>query len=79
MGEWISVKDKNPPYKNPFLAMILCGFYYKGIDDDRIKDIACCIWNGEKFEEYCHCTVYEHDREYIEVTHWMPIPEPPKE
>ncbi len=79
--EWISVKDEKPPKDKPFLGYVLVGFHYTGMKDDRSKEIHTCIWNdfNERFYEYCNCSGYERDQEYIEVLNWMPLPQPPKE
>ena len=64
MGEWISVKDRLP-----------------GVNED--------VWcwsnknGGEMFVGYIGYLTHEWTKNgslYIgEVTHWMPLPEPPKE
>ena len=86
MSEWISVKDKLPEkdeqylvykvYKGPnfneFGLQEVCGFAtnLKDIDDE---------WFTKKRAGF-----YEYDSEvgFYEpagITHWMPLPEPPKE
>lgn len=65
MAEWISVKERLPEEKK---AHYLCY-----LDDDSI---AVCYWsnisiNGIRWEW--------HNPNWKEVTHWMPLPEPPKE
>lgn len=80
--EWINVKDEQPPKDKDFLAYVLVGLDYTfiGRKDDRKRDIITCISSifYNKFIENCHCSGYEHDREDIEVTHCMPLHEPPK-
>ena len=63
--EWISVKDRLPEEK------VNCIVHYKHAycNNDGYWAIGFCYYDGEKFKL---------DPAYI-VTHWMPIPEPPKE
>lgn len=62
--EWISVDDRLPEEK------VNCIVHYKHAycDNDDYWAIGICFYNGEKFQM---------DWSY-KVTHWMPLPEPPK-
>ena len=62
--EWISVKDRLPEEK------VDCIVHYKHAycDNDGYWAIGFCFYDGEKFRI---------DLAY-KVTHWMPIPQPPK-
>ena len=62
--EWISVNDRLPEEK------VDCIVYYKHAycDNDDYWAIGICFYDGEKFRI---------DLAY-KVTHWMPIPQPPK-
>ena len=62
--EWISVNDRLPEEK------VNCIVYYKHAycDNDDYWAIGICFYNGEKFQM---------DWSY-KVTHWMPLPKPPK-
>lgn len=62
--EWISVKDRLPG-KN-----VNCIVHYRHAycDTDGYFAIGFCYYDGEKFQI---------DLAY-KVTHWMPLPEPPK-
>lgn len=62
--EWISVKDRLPEEK------VDCIVYYKHAycDNDGYWAIRFCFYDGEKFQ---------FDPAY-KVTHWMPLPHPPK-
>ena len=62
--EWISVKDRLPEEK------VDCIVHYKHAycDNDDYWAIGMCFYDGEKFR---------FDPAY-KVTHWMPIPQPPK-
>ena len=87
---WISVKDRLPENGKPVWAIIpemktpimLERFYSNELEDEddnecygwiwcRIYDVPMII-NGE----WCYDS--EWDDEYL-PTHWMPLPEPPKE
>lgn len=62
--EWISVDERLPEEKAN------CIVYYKHAyyDNDDYWAIGICFYDGEKFR---------FDSAY-KVTHWMPLPEPPK-
>lgn len=62
--EWISVKDRLPEEK------VNCIVHYKHAycDNDDYWAIGFCFYDGEKFRI---------DLLY-KVTHWMPLPQPPK-
>lgn len=62
--EWISVKDRLPEEK------VNCIVHYKHAycDNDDYWAIGICFYDGEKFRI---------DLSY-KVTHWMPLPQPPK-
>ena len=62
--EWISVKDRLPEEKAN------CIVYYKHAfcEDENHVGICVCFYDGDEFQmDSLH-----------EVTHWMPIPKPPK-
>jgi len=83
MMQWIKCSDIPAPKDCEFLAFCLVGFDYRKFnisnDDIRKRSISTCVWNRDKFTENCYCSGYEHDREDIEITHWSPLPEPPKD
>ena len=62
--EWVSVKDRLPEEK------VNCIVYYQHAycDNDGYWAIGFCFYDGEKFRI---------DLSY-KVTHWMPLPSPPK-
>ena len=62
--EWIPVKERLPQEK------VNCIVHYKHAycDNDGYWAIGFCFYDGEKFQ---------FDQAY-KVTHWMPIPQPPK-
>ena len=62
--EWISVKDRLPE------ETINCIVHYQHAycDNDDYWAIGFCCYDGEKFQL---------DPAY-KVTHWMPLPQPPK-
>ena len=78
MSEWISVKERVPERKGEyFVYSTFAGYGYR-----RIAFFSPCY---DGYEEYMQGkrVWYACDREYgdceIHVTHWMPLPEPPKE
>ena len=62
--EWISVKERLPQEK------VNCIVHYKHAycDNDDYWAIGMCFYDGEKFQL----------NPAYKVTHWMPLPEPPK-
>lgn len=62
--EWISVKDRLPGEN------VNCIVHYKHAycNNDGYWAIGCCFYDGEKFQIGLA----------YKVTHWMPLPEPPK-
>ena len=62
--EWISVKDRLPEEK------VDCIVHYKHAycDNDGYWAIGFCCYDGEKFQL----------GPAYKVTHWMPLPHPPK-
>ena len=62
--EWISVDERLPEEK------VNCIVYYKHAycDNDDYWAIGICFYDGDKFKM---------DWSY-KVTHWMPLPKPPK-
>lgn len=87
-GGWISVKDKLPEEDQ---GVILCTreteTYGKHREKKKIyKNIYIGYFDGyEWLTSYCHGCEYifkmneKYPDETIEVTHWMPLPELPKE
>ena len=63
--EWIPVEDRLPEEK------VNCIVHYRHAycDDDDYWAIGICFYDGEKFQI----------NPAYKVTHWMPMPEPPKE
>ena len=62
--EWISVKDRLPEEK------VNCIVHYKHAycDNDGYWAIGICFYDGDKFQL----------KSAYKVTHWIPLPEPPK-
>ena len=62
--EWISVEDKLPE------EAVNCIVHYRHAycDNDGYWAIGMCFYDGEKFQL----------NPLYKVTHWMPIPQPPK-
>lgn len=84
--EWISVKDKLPDEEQEVLL------YTEEIESygryGKRKKIYHNVYRGyfdgeEWITIYCHGCEYifkmneKYQNEHIEVTHWMPLPEPP--
>lgn len=67
--EWISVEDRLPE-EGEYVLCVLKGFNYGG------KIQVCKFVPADKFKDKPY---FEHFRNgFPSVTHWMPLPEPPK-
>ena len=67
--EWISVDDRLPE-EGEYVLCVLKGFNYGG------KIQVCKFVPADKFKDKPY---FEHFRNgFPSVTHWMPIPQPPK-
>ena len=68
--EWISVTERLPE-EGDYVLCVLKGFNYGG------KIQVCKFVPADKFKDKPY---FEHFRNgFPSVTHWMPLPEPPKE
>ena len=69
MQEWISVTERLPE-EGDYVLCVLKGFNYGG------KIQVCKFCPADKFKDKPY---FEHFRnEFPSVTHWMPLPQPPK-
>ena len=67
--EWVSVDDRLPE-EGEYVLCVLKGFNYGG------KIQVCKFVPADKFKDKPY---FEHFRNgFPSVTHWMPLPEPPK-
>lgn len=84
MSEWINVKDRLPESGTKVLAFGISNRDYTEIPAEA-RSCEYAEWDysdqgGKKAQSFgllssgCGCC----DREMIEVTHWMSLPEPPK-
>ena len=73
MSEWISVKDRLPETEDDFVLVIVSGEPRKNIKLQSAYELATYNtedgWILEKWPDWM-CA---------KITHWMPLPEPPKE
>lgn len=82
MNEWISVKDRLPEKDGNYLCYLECGAVCEAAFDSTIAS------EGEEFPFGEWVGVYNSDtlgftdsywEEYDAITHWMPLPDPPKD
>lgn len=71
--EWISVNERLPKDEKPVLAYY--GFYR---DYDK-EDLGARFIGTLTYFAYDPVPHWQHESTGIFVTHWMPLPEPPKE
>lgn len=70
MGEWISVKDRLPKKYQYVLAAFPNG-----------EMVVACVFDYDEDVVYWRVQIdmgWESDMDF-DPTHWMPLPEPPKE
>lgn len=93
MSEWISVKDRLPERKNyweRYIVVVLSSFsswheesYDKEIvttaDYDSEQKIWHIDWGDSKKQLNALIDIEDIQPEADFVTHWMPLPKPPKE
>jgi len=65
MSEWISVKDALPKEDEEYIC-----FVSNGSDEDFVTSF---IFAGGEFGDEIHGNKFNKF-----ITHWMPLPEPPK-
>lgn len=72
MSEWISVKDRLPQ-RHQMGSIFIVALYNKKTDESFVKPLHYIM--DEWFS-----TLDEEPLNYrYKVTHWMPLPEPPKD
>lgn len=68
MSEWISVEDRLPEITDKFIGCDSDGGVYE-----------CCRWcEGEIISTYMMGKYGANAKPTDKITHWMPLPEPPK-
>lgn len=85
--KWISVEERLPELFTDVLILVKETEFY-GCYKEFSKSYLCqyvAQYDDEWFTVYCHGHKYirdtadEPNADKLEVTHWMPLPEPPKE
>lgn len=61
---WINVKDRIPPTRGYYLVCTYTAFYHT-------QCISKVFFDGKLWDSV--------RKRYTNITHWMPLPEPPKE
>lgn len=71
--EWISVADAMPAVNR---AVLVCNDYYGGADggDELLGICTDAVYTDGKF-----VSAWDRKAEIHHVTHWMPLPKPPRE
>jgi hypothetical protein len=75
---WISVEDRLPPNEDFVLAVVNGSYKVPGMNVTFVNGMVIASWFGD-FGGWDLDGYPEHDPEQLKVTHWMPLPEPPKE
>ena len=69
MPQWISVKDRLPPDGAKVLLIVFGDIHYGWIDQSPSDPTEYCLYFSNTYI----------DKGHHALTHWMPLPEPPKE
>ncbi len=73
--EWVDVKERLPERDGD---AVLC--YVKNTSTEGVTYVTGCIQQRKFwFLQTCNIGVHTFPNHYWKVTHWMPLPEPPKE
>ena len=80
LGGWISVKDRLPEEVPWDAKYALIWFYVEKEDGKKIKPESPVIGKYDPFEKtWTVVGLVENMQSRIRITHWIPLPEPPKE
>lgn len=79
VGKWIPVSERLPEEPGPFLIVVKSKYPFDR-DYSYETDFAMYRWDGKGRLDGCWDALADwgDGEEYIHVTHWMPLPEPPK-
>lgn len=71
MQEWISIRERKPENRCPVLVYVEShGVKIAWIDKAGWLSNSLCWWFENESDNECELDDY--------ITHWMPLPEPPK-
>jgi hypothetical protein len=71
-SKWISVKERLPERHCEVLA-------YYGFEREGSDDLGYMCMGVLAYYAYDRIPHFQHESSGVRVTHWMPLPEPPKE
>ena len=77
--EWISVENRLPEYIDTYLVVVKYKYDFEK-DFDYATDVATYNPYENAYIDDCWCTFNDWDegQQYLHITHWMPMPQPPK-
>jgi hypothetical protein len=73
--EWIRAKDRLPEERE--LVIVADFATNRKVNLGRLEDIGCGNYQWAVGE--ANGLMYFHGKYFERITHWMPLPEPPKE
>lgn len=77
MADWISVEERMPPLDTDVLVFAV-GLPEWGFEGKTTMAITFRYWSDSKGCEQWS-TPWQYFHKDYKITHWMPLPEPPKE
>ena len=77
--KWISVKDRLPEVVDSYLVVVKCKYDWEN-EYSIDTDVATYNPYEKAYIDDCWNTYNDwyEGQQYLHVTHWMPLPEPPK-
>ena len=77
--EWISVKDRLPEVVDSYLVVVKSKYEWE-TEYDIDVDVATYNPYENAYIDDCWNTYNDWDegQQYLHITHWMPLPQPPK-
>lgn len=77
--EWISVKDRLPEVVDTYLVVVKLKYDWEK-EYEIATDVATYNPYEKAYIDDCWNTYNDWDegQQYIHITHWMPLPQPPK-
>lgn len=75
-GNWISVEDELPPYETNVLG--LCRVEGLNVQSPLILVVSLEVADGEYYFSPVNQDGVDYE-DVVEVTHWQPLPKPPKD
>lgn len=78
MAEWISIEERKPAPYESYLIVIKMKYDWEK-DYESVVDMGFYVEDNGYIDGFDTVNDRNEGQQDIHVTHWMPLPEPPKE